>query len=117
MSKLLLLLLLAGCIQPVTAHSPVFRAEVPTQQQVSHCQGVRTAHNWWIVLGALFGAGSGASGVSTIATDDQGVKLGIGIATAAAGGLATLFTALAGISADTYSTDNCQTILQEAASK
>lgn len=114
---LVLLLALSSCIRPVAARSPVFRAEPPTPQQIASCEGVRRAHNWWVVLGAFFGAGSGVSGVSTIASSDSNVQLGIGIASAASGALGTLFTALAGITADTYATENCQTVLQEAATK
>jgi hypothetical protein len=115
MARLFLLFVLTGCIPPAT---PVaFRAAPPTPQQIASCESTRRAHNWWVALGVVFGAGAGASGVSTIISDDSGVKLGIGIASAASGVLSSLFTTLAGFATQTYAIDNCQTILQQAATK
>lgn len=112
----LLLAFSTGCIPAVSPH--VFRIEAPTTQQIASCKSTRTWHNIWIVLGAFFGAGSGLSGALTpLVTGDQNAPLGLGIASAASGGVAALMTALAGVSAETYSLDDCQTILEQAANQ
>jgi hypothetical protein len=82
--------------------------------QISSCEKTRDWHNVWVVMGAIFGALSGVGGLGTTLATDSNVKLGIGIGSGASGAIGTLATALAGVEAAKFSTDNCQVILQQA---
>jgi hypothetical protein len=114
----LILALSLGATGCITIHPPKYGASsstpAPSQVQISSCESTRNWHNAWTMMGAVFGAGAGASGTADAITTDHTAQVGIGIGVAASGLLAAISTTAAGITADTYATDNCAAILSAA---
>ncbi len=71
-------------------------------------------HNVWTLLGASLGGVAGASGPADAVTTNKTAQEGIGIGIAAAGVLAAVSVAAAGIESSNYATRNCQTILSQS---
>lgn len=113
LTPLLLLLLTMGCL-PASYPMMAPKAETVSPTQVASCKNTQNWHNAWVVLGAILGATSGAGGGIVSQLSDTGQKLGVGIAAASSGALAALATAFAGVTAGTFSQDNCPVILQQA---
>jgi hypothetical protein len=110
---ILVILLATGCIP--AAYPKAFTVTAATPTEVASCKNTQSWHNAWVVLGAVLGAASGAGGGITSQLTDTGQKLGVGIAAASSGALAALATAFAGVTAGTFSENNCPTVLQQAA--
>jgi hypothetical protein len=72
-----------------------------------------TWHNIWVLSGTVLGGVGGAGGTADAVSTDHNVQTGIAIGIAAAGLLGAISTAAAGITANTYSNDNCPAILQQ----
>lgn len=119
MKKLALCLVLAltGCIRAPAAGGLGVApgTPAPSPQQVSSCETTRTWHNIWTISASLFGAAAGAQGGADAISTNHDVQVGIGIGVAASGLLAAVSATAAGMEADTYSTNNCQTVLSQAA--
>lgn len=114
-----LALMTVGCIHEPTMDSVGAPAPgtppppAPPAAAVSSCETTRTWHNIWVLSGTVFG-GLGGSGATVDAlSSDHNVQTGLSIGVAAAAVLGGLATAAAGITSDTYATDNCQQILQQ----
>lgn len=109
-----------GCIhEPIAIHhyGGAFGAAPPPPDatRVASCKTTRSWHNFWVLAGSVFGGAGGAGGTADALTDNKDVQLGIGIAVAVAGVFGAIATAAAGITSETYATDNCEQILQQAA--
>lgn len=115
----LLGVLLVGCIhEPLAAHplgGPANAPPPPDPARVASCKSTRSWHNAWVLAGTVFGGLSGAGGAADALSSDKGVQTGIGIGVISAGVLAAISSTAAGFTADSYATDNCQQILQQAA--
>jgi hypothetical protein len=115
-AALLLPFLLVGCIhEPASRpHTGMMATPPPPAALVASCQSARTWHNWWVLSGALFsglgGSGATVSAVSQNMDHTEQTALNVSVAVAAVyGGLAG---AAAGITADSYSQNNCPAVLQ-----
>jgi hypothetical protein len=110
-----------GCIhEPVALHlmgGPLGTAPPPAPDpaRVASCKTTKNWHNAWILAGTIFGGLSGAGGAADAISSDKGVQTGVGIGVISAGVLAAISSTAAGFTSDTYATDNCQQILQQAA--
>jgi hypothetical protein len=116
-----LALSLVGCLHEpqVIPHDSLLGAEdravePPTPAQVASCKSTRSWHNFWILSSAILGGAGGATGAGAAISDDKTVQEGVAIGAVSAGILAAFSTAEAGITADTYSTNNCVQVLQSA---
>ena len=107
-----------GCIQMPAAHprlgGALGAAPPPDPTRVASCKTTRSWHNFWVLAGSVFGGIGGAGGPITALTDDKNAQLDIGIGIGVAGVFALISTTAAGITADTFATDNCEQILQQA---
>jgi hypothetical protein len=87
----------------------------PSPALVASCQTTRTWHNMWVLTGSVFGGAGGLTGAAATISSNTTVQQGIAIGAIAAGLFGAISTAAAGITADSYATENCQQILQQAA--
>lgn len=87
----------------------------PDQSRVAACEKTKNWHNAWVLMGTIFGGIAGSGGAADALSTDKNVQTGIGIGVVASGVLAAVSSTAAGFEADTYSTNNCQQILQQAA--
>jgi hypothetical protein len=116
-----LALLLVGCIHKPSAQHLMgavpgaVQAPPPNPALVSSCETTRTWHNIWVLSGTVFGALGGAGGTADAISTDKNFQTGVDVGLIAAGVLGAISSGAAGITADTYSTDNCAQILQQAA--
>jgi len=115
MSVSVLALLLVGCIhQPTAQHTlGAVQAPPPNPALVASCNNTMSWHNAWVLAGTVLGGVGGAGGAVDAVSTDHNVQTGIAIGIAAAGLLGAISTAAAGITANTYSNDNCPAILQQ----
>lgn len=114
---IVLLTALPGCIGRPPARTPGLLGgpATPSPKQVSDCESLRTQHNAWVLLGTIFGTVAGAGGSAAgFVQNDHDMQLGIGIGAAASGLLGAISTTVAGFSADSYSTKNCNDVLKNA---
>ena len=87
----------------------------PAPALVASCQSTRTWHNIWVLAGSVFGGAGGLTGAAATISSNSTVQEGIAIGAVTAGLIGAVSTAAAGITADSYSTQNCQQILQQSA--
>jgi hypothetical protein len=110
-----LCLVLVGCIhEPTAVVGLAPGTPAPNPRQISSCENTRNWHNIWTIAATIFGGGAGAQGAVDAADSDKKVQTAMGIGAAATGILAAVSTLAAGMDADAFSTDNCETILSEA---
>ena len=114
----LLCLALVGCIHAPAAGSIGVTPGTPgpSQAQISSCETTRTWQNVWTITATVFGGAAGAQGGADAVVTDKTAQTGIAIGVAASGVIAAVAAAAGGIESSTYATDNCQTVLSQAAS-
>ena len=111
-------LALVGCLHAPVGKPHMMGAEVtpPNPAVVSACESTRTWHNTWSMIGTIFGGLAGAGGtVDGLAQNNAGVQTGAAIGAAGSGIIAAISATASSIEADTYATNNCAAILQQAA--
>jgi hypothetical protein len=111
-----LLASLVGCIHAPMAQGGVAPGSVPAPSplMVASCQKTMDWHNAWVVAGAVFGGLSGAGGAADALTTNKTAQTGVGIGVIGSGIFGAVATTAAGVTANTYATEGCAQILQQA---
>lgn len=112
-----LLATLVGCIHAPTAQGSVTPGSVaaPSPVLVASCQKTMDWHNAWVIAGTVFGGLAGSGGAADALTTNKTAQTGVGISVIGTGILGGIATTAAGITANTYATNGCAQILQQAA--
>jgi hypothetical protein len=110
---------LVGCIHKPTADHLLADSPnpppPPSPTAVAACEKTREWQNIWTITGTLASGLAGSGGAADALDKNTTVQTGVGVTVIVMGVLAAVSTTASGIDANTYATDNCSSILQQAA--